>query len=323
MKKLGIMNENSGEVIQKKYEFDYNDINEDMAVEALKTGDSKVAYHLNIFPIEIMQQNQLYKKRFKNNVYNELLIKNELAILYAKDGGNQWLIGERLSYIRDHKLHAKYGWSSFKDFIREDLPYAVSTVYNYIDIYKRFTYEESVKAGSKLSLFTQSLEAVGDEERKRIINEFASDEVSYRQAKRLSLKLNQKTILTDEEIDENVFNEVSKSIEKRVNIEEVNLTEYNTEGNKDKDPINQIRMSIFKPNYMKGEIVISEEEKKLIRKNKVKYPLILGFYNEYERRAINDILATDFQLLKALSKKVAKKIDEYKNHEKITISDID
>jgi len=309
-------NENNLKLTKTKTVFDIEKVHEDMEIEALKRGDSKLAYCLNIFPIKLMVKNDLYKKRFNNNVYNELIIKNELAILYAKDGGNQWLIGERLAYIRDYKLHRKYGWSSFKEFIKEDLPYAVSTVYNYIDIYKRFTYEESMKAGSKLSLFTQSLESLGEENRKNLIDSFADSDVTYREAKRLSLIVNKDNILTDKEINEDIFYE---SGGEKISNDQSKVKKNTKMNDDDKASASKsINISIFSAKTTNGELILNEEQVNLIKDNNIKYQVILGFHNEYERRAINDILLNDYSIMNSLSKKVAKKIEEYKKQEKIS-----
>ena len=121
-------------------------IKEQQAIHYLKTGNEK-AFELNILPIKYMEKKTFFKQRFDDHsIYDPVLIKSELAILFAKDGGNYWLVGERLFYIRKHKIFKNsYGYDSFEEFIRDATPYSKSTAYNYIKAYEHFSYEDSIK----------------------------------------------------------------------------------------------------------------------------------------------------------------------------------
>ena len=119
----------------------------------------------NVLPIDEMGQNSFYDDRFdENGIYNDLIIKNEIKVIDAKEGGNQWLLGERFSLIRDEKLYLNWGFNDFSEYINKDTQYSRRKVYNCISVYKSFSFEHSASLGSKLSLIASFMRDIEDDE---------------------------------------------------------------------------------------------------------------------------------------------------------------
>ncbi len=173
----------------------------------LRTGNEK-ALRIRIEPIEIMKKNiTIYKERFTKGYYDPILLKAELVILDAQEGENQWLKGERFALIRDSKIYkSAYGWDSFEEFIKNDTPYARSTVYNWINVYENYTYDQSIKLGSKLSLFTQSIELTRDIDKEKVLTKI--ENMSLREAKAYITKVeDEKPVMNAQDIQKDTFGE--------------------------------------------------------------------------------------------------------------------
>ncbi len=288
------------------------EIMEAQAVHAYKSGltseDLGEAMKYEILPIELMEKKDIYKKRFPGGVYDPAIIKAEIVVLDAREGGQQYLRGERFTYIRDFKIFKQYGWTSFVKFVEEDTPYSASSVYNWMNIYENYTYEEALNAGSKLSLI-HSIQAKDENERAEIVRAISDEDMSYRDAK---VYIAEKSELTDsmtiEDIKEDSFYAADDTLPD--NEKDVDLSAADKSG--DKFELAPVRMFASTAALKKSEIVLDEDQQAIIRKTKMKSAGILMFADPQERRAVIDLLNTDPQIINILKKKVPGKIEEYK-----------
>ncbi len=268
-------------------------IKEQQAIHYLKTGNEK-AFELNILPIKYMEKKTFFKQRFDDHsIYDPVLIKSELAILFAKDGGNYWLVGERLFYIRKHKIFKNsYGYDSFEEFIRDATPYSKSTAYNYIKAYEHFSYEDSIKAGSKLALMIQSLDLKSEQEQARIFNVVSDKNVTFREAKSIIKEATSEpaNLMSKEEIQEDVFNE-SKSYTKPKDIPTRKT---------DADVYEKIALKLDIPSIVRlkmDSLSLENSSDKQFIKDK-KYRLMIAFENEAIMKLFNDALQNTFNSVK-------------------------
>lgn len=134
---------------------------------------------LNIVPIETMKRDSSYSSRFPEGKYDPMVARNEIALLDAKQGGNMWLIGERLELIKRTKAFRKWGYDSFEEYISDGTPYSRSSAYSYINVFVRFNYSDATKHGSKLQLIPAYVTSEDNVE--EVISEITGK--SYREAK--------------------------------------------------------------------------------------------------------------------------------------------
>ncbi len=282
---------------------------EERAVHAFKSGNFERALRYEILPIERMQKDNLYKKRFVKGVYDPVLIKAEIAVLDKKEGGFQYLRGERFTYIRDYKIYKRYGYDSFVKWIEEDTPYSVRAVYDWMNICKNYTYDEAVDAGSKLTLI-HSIQLKTEEERAEIVKKIADEDMSYRDAKVYIAEKSETDRMTVEDVREDAFYGDDKSfVDDDDQDNDIDLTPSDDSDSYTFEPI---KMSIYSAGFSKKNgLTIDSEQANLMSKSKMKYTGILMFENELERRAVIDLLNTDTTFIKSLNKKVADKLEEY------------
>lgn len=69
----------------------------------------KMVSEFNIVPIDYMRKNDRFSGRFEDGKYNSFILKNEIKVLDAKQGGNQWLLGERFNLARQNKAYREWG----------------------------------------------------------------------------------------------------------------------------------------------------------------------------------------------------------------------
>lgn len=154
--------------------------NKDIALIVQKT---------NIIPIDEMRKDDSYRERFTvEGDYNDSIIRNEIKIIDAKDGGNQWLLGERWSLINEEKLFKLWGFKSFSEYIEKDIQFSRAKVYNCISIYNSFSFDETTIIGSKLSLISPFVKEIEDEEER---------DYAIKEASKLSYKKIQQYISED------------------------------------------------------------------------------------------------------------------------------
>lgn len=142
---------------------------------------AKIVMNMNIIPIDKMYKDEKYVDRFDGHKYNPMIMRNEIRVLDAKQGGNMWLLGERFNRIQESKSYREWGYRSFEEYIDEDTEYSRSTVYAYIKIYVRYKYEDAVRCGAKLQLIPAYIQS--DDE--RVIREMISriSELTFDEAK--------------------------------------------------------------------------------------------------------------------------------------------
>lgn len=264
---------------------------EEQAVHYLRTGNEK-AFDLSILPIRRMAEDPLYVGRFKNRTYDPVLLKSELVVLYAKDGANFWLVGERLAYIRDHKVYRQYGHDSFETFVREETPYSRSTAYNYIKAFENYTFEESLRAGSKLSLLVQTLELKNEKEQAKIFSLVTDKKVSYREAKSIIKEAvyEPENLMTKEEIRADVFHEV-RNIASEADIPTRKTAE---------DTFEKITLDMDIPSIVRlkpGSMTLETPSDKQFIKDK-DFRLMVAFESEAIMRLFNDALQNTFRAIK-------------------------
>lgn len=134
---------------------------------------------MNVVPIDNMRDNSAFSSRFSKGKYDPMIARNEVALLDAKQGGNLWLIGERLDLIKRTKAFKEWGFSSFEEYVEEGTPYSRSAAYAYINVCTRFNYSDAVKHGSKLQLIPAYVTEEADVD--QVISDIADK--SYREAR--------------------------------------------------------------------------------------------------------------------------------------------
>lgn len=156
------------------------------------------AIRYSIIPIDEMSKDPHYDERFTDkNLYHPLLILGELKTLDKRKGGDMWLTGERLVYVRDKKLFKKeYGHSTFEEWYTEILDMSKATAYRSIYVYENFKYEQACSLGSKLYLLYNIKNTFPENEKRKAYDLIADPRISYRDAEETINKIKDEMVET-------------------------------------------------------------------------------------------------------------------------------
>lgn len=156
------------------------------------------AINYSIIPIDEMSKDPHYDGRFtEKHLYHPLLILGELKTLDKRKGGDLWLTGERLVYVRDKKLFKKeYGHSTFEEWYTEVLDMSKATAYRSIYVYENFEYEQACSLGAKLYLLYNVKNTFPENEKRKAYDMIADPRVTYREAEEAINKIKDEMVET-------------------------------------------------------------------------------------------------------------------------------